>query len=192
MRNLKFLLIAITSAFIACNGQAERKQSADNSIIINLAKENSIDTIKTNNKALIIKKKADFIIAYNCTVSFEGGYVNDSNDKGGETYKGISRVNHPEFIGWEIIDAYKQNGNFPKILSSIENLELMVRNFYKKEYWIKMRGDEILDQKTANLIFDSCVNMGVFQGIKISQSALGISKTGIMDDATLKALNSLL
>lgn len=192
MRNTKYLFIAITSVLTVCNIQTESKTSVNNSRTINLIKVNSTDTIKIKKEELNIKKKADFIIAYNYTMKIEGGYVNDPNDRGGETYKGISRVNHPKFQGWEIIDAYKLNKDFPKILTSLENLEIMVQNLYKKEYWDKMRGDEILDQKIANMIFSCCVNMGISQGIKISQNILGISKTGKMDDATLKALNSIL
>ena len=34
---------------------------------------------------------ADFRLAYKKIEAAEGGYVNDPDDKGGETYKGISR-----------------------------------------------------------------------------------------------------
>ena len=33
--------------------------------------------------------------AFKEVAAIEGGYVNDPQDTGGETYKGISRVNHP-------------------------------------------------------------------------------------------------
>ena len=35
---------------------------------------------------------ANFDIAYRRTSRFEGGYVNDPKDAGGETYNGISRT----------------------------------------------------------------------------------------------------
>lgn len=39
-------------------------------------------------------KMAEFNIAFQKTLTHEGGYVNDPEDSGGETYKGISRNNH--------------------------------------------------------------------------------------------------
>ena len=39
----------------------------------------------------------------------EGGYVNDKDDAGGETYKGISRRYNPTWQGWTMIDSYKSD-----------------------------------------------------------------------------------
>ena len=39
---------------------------------------------------------ADFNDAFDETMGHEGGYVNDSNDAGGETYRGISRRFNPQ------------------------------------------------------------------------------------------------
>lgn len=58
---------------------------------------------------------ADFDKAYFRTCKFEGGYANDKNDSGGETYKGISRVHNPKWGGWKIIDSYKKKKIFRKI-----------------------------------------------------------------------------
>ena len=38
---------------------------------------------------------ADFLKAFNKIIVNEGGYVNDKDDKGGETFMGITRKNHP-------------------------------------------------------------------------------------------------
>ena len=38
----------------------------------------------------------------------EGGYVNDKDDAGGETYRGISRKYNPTWQGWTMIDSYKK------------------------------------------------------------------------------------
>ncbi len=48
---------------------------------------------------------ANFTQAYNLTSAHEGGYVNDAIDRGGETYRGISRVYHSSWKGWSNIDA---------------------------------------------------------------------------------------
>lgn len=39
----------------------------------------------------------------------EGGYVNDKDDAGGETYRGISRKYNPTWQGWNMIDQYKKH-----------------------------------------------------------------------------------
>jgi lysozyme family protein len=44
--------------------------------------------------------KAKKIIEF--TLRNEGYYVNDKDDSGGETYRGISRVNFPKWAGWAI------------------------------------------------------------------------------------------
>jgi len=155
-------------------------------------------------------KKANFIIAYKITEKYEGGYVNDPRDNGGETYKGVSRKSNPNWEGWTIIDSCKKsNKNFKKILPTIIKLESTVQKLFKRKYWDKMRGDEFIDQDMANKLYDTCVNMGVTTAIRIFQeSFLGLSinksdsvisnlikkrgmKYGQMDDKTLNMANSL-
>ena len=64
----------------------------------------------------------------------EGGYVNDKDDSGGETYKGISRVNWPRWSGWVIVDICKKDSkNFPKNLYSNPTLNELVVGVV--EYW---------------------------------------------------------
>jgi type VI secretion system secreted protein VgrG len=40
----------------------------------------------------------NFLKAFNTTMTFEGGYANDPDDAGGETYMGISRRYHPDWV----------------------------------------------------------------------------------------------
>jgi len=56
---------------------------------------------------------AEFNIALQKTLAHEGGYSNDPNDMGGETYKGISRASHSVWKGWAIVDKYKKLSGFP-------------------------------------------------------------------------------
>lgn len=46
----------------------------------------------------------NFLKSYDILIKHEGGYVNDPDDKGGETYKGIARKFNPDWKGWKIID----------------------------------------------------------------------------------------
>ena len=76
----------------------------------------------------------------------EGGYVNDPDDKGGETYKGISRKNWKVWSGWKIIDNSKSLANFPKCLYVNTLLNEYVIDFYKRNFWVPIGGDSIKDQ----------------------------------------------
>jgi lysozyme family protein len=117
---------------------------------------------------------ANFNPAYSITKNIEGGYANDSVDKGGETYKGISRENFPEWIGWPIVDANKALSNFPDAMEANEGLQNLVRLFYKKEFWDGCNLDYIIDQAIANEIFDTAVNMGVYIASVFLQKALNV------------------
>ncbi len=50
---------------------------------------------------------ADFKTAIEATLKAEGGYVNDPDDPGGETYKGIARNRNSKWSGWTHIDLLK-------------------------------------------------------------------------------------
>jgi len=107
---------------------------------------------------------ADFDIAFNATMGHEGGYVNDPDDAGGETYRGIARRYNPQWEGWNIIDDTKPN--IPD-----DKLDRHVRNFYEVMYWDVNRLDDF-PQVIANEMFDTAVNMGVTRAAKFLQSAL--------------------
>ena len=51
---------------------------------------------------------ADFDIEFNKVVLAEGGYVNNPNDNGEETYLGISRKYNPGWDAWREIDNIKR------------------------------------------------------------------------------------
>lgn len=134
---------------------------------------------------------ANFDVAYNRTSKFEGGYVNDKNDRGGETYKGIARKFHADWKGWNIIDAYKKKANFPKNLSLDSQLQKLVKDLYRKLYWDAVWGDKLLNQKVANDLYDTAVNMGVATSIKLSQRIYKMTETGKMSIELLNKLNSI-
>lgn len=136
---------------------------------------------------------ASLIEAYKRTGKFEGGYANNKNDSGGETYFGISRVHNPTWKGWVIVDAQKKKSNFPSNLKDkrpeLERLEL---NLYKLNYWDKVWGDKIQNQLVANDMYDTAVNMGVGTSIKLSERQFKLKETGVMSEALLNKLNSIM
>lgn len=122
---------------------------------------------------------ANFNIAYGKTVGFEGGYANDPDDFGKETYMGISRRYHPGWSGWQIIDYYKNvyKSNLEKFkarLTSDKELSNRVKLFYKTNYWdINILG-EFNSQDIANELFDTGVNLGYNDAAAFLQLALNV------------------
>lgn len=108
---------------------------------------------------------AKFEDAIEKTILKEGGYVNNKNDKGGETYMGISRKAHPDSKIWAIVDVitkkYKTVKTINKYLRANLELTNLIKDIYKKEYWDKLSLDKEKSQRLANQIFDNAVNMGV-------------------------------
>jgi len=127
---------------------------------------------------------ADFSVAYEKTMGHEGGYVNDPDDAGGETYKGISRVYNPSWSGWAIIDIAKGEPNFPDSLESNMELQESVGLFYKDKYWDVNRLDEdTFAQSVGEEMFDTGVNMGVSRAGKFLQKSLNyLNRNGDLYD----------
>ena len=134
---------------------------------------------------------ADYRHAINRVLRTEGGYVNDPDDAGGETYKGISRKNWPNWIGWKIVDAQRTDKNFPKLLNSLSALQDSVISFYKREFWDKVGGDQIASQTIADNLVDSAVNEGVKSAVKRAQGIVGLAQNGVISPELVTKLNSL-
>lgn len=134
---------------------------------------------------------ANFNIAFKRTVASEGGYVNDTDDKGKETYMGISRVYHPKEVMWNVIDVAKKYHS-GKVLNYVLKESSVVQNnvksIYKKEYWDVLHLDEVNNQRIANEIFDDAVNRGVKAAVKSIQKVLGMKVNGIINE---KLINNL-
>lgn len=142
---------------------------------------------------------ADFKKAFQRTMEYEGGYVNDPDDPGGETYRGIARRRHPEWEGWEEIDRVKTAENFPRSLKDNRELDRSVRRFYKERFWDQFWGDRMPDQGIADELFDASVNIGVKVSVTFLQKGLNalnynasryneVREDGIFGEKTLKAL----
>lgn len=134
---------------------------------------------------------ANFIIAYKKTGGWEGGWNHVSGDRGGETYKGIARKFWPKWAGWKIIDEYKKTHKLTKgdfIKDSV--LDQLVLDFYKKEFWDVVSGDQIEDQATGNTLYDFGVNAGYGQSIKNIETVLGLKPTGKISKELIKRANN--
>lgn len=129
----------------------------------------------------------EFIKAYVITLTSEGFYANHPNDRGGETFKGIARKFHPSWKGWVIVDEYKTKPNFPQNLYKVvDALDELTREFYYKEFWLKMKLDQIRYQPILNELFDTGVNMGPATAITDLQRSLNILNRNQKDYPDLK------
>ena len=130
---------------------------------------------------------ANFAIALASTETWEGGYVNNPSDSGGETYTGISRRNWPNWPGWPIIDNSKSQVDFPKGLKMNVGLQALVSQFYQQHFW---RFETLDDQQVANKLFDFAVNVGMFHCAKIAQQICQVTCDGRIGPKTIAAINS--
>ena len=127
---------------------------------------------------------AKFDIEFDKLILSEGGYVDDPDDAGGETYLGISRKNNPKWIGWEVIDDEKKKGlkNITARLKKDVALTNSVKLLYKQNYWDIFELDDIPSQGIAHQLFDTCVNCGKSRAIIIAQQIIGMTITGKWSD----------
>lgn len=111
----------------------------------------------------------------------EGGYVNDPDDPGGETYCGISRRYFPGWGGWFTIDDCKSrfgpnwSGKASPLASDL--LEVAVGEFYRKHFWDRFQGDKLAEIGGPDLpieLFDQAVNLGVGRAVQHLQQAMNI------------------
>lgn len=123
---------------------------------------------------------ADFLPAYEEMIKNEGGYklTNVKGDRGGQTYAGIARKRWPDWAGWMDID----HGEIPDTQR--------VRDFYRVNFWDRVRGDDIERQAVAQNLFDFAVNAGPVTAIKLAQLVVDVTADGALGPKTLAALNA--
>lgn len=120
---------------------------------------------------------ANFLSAQNFILNKEGGYANLLNDKGGETYRGISRNYNPDWTGWGIVDFYKQsypNGVPNNTIFKDDALDKSVNDYYYSNYWKPIGADAIKSDSVALILYDAAVNSGLGTTQKIVSNVLGI------------------
>jgi len=123
--------------------------------------------------------------AFKIVLDFEGGYVNDPDDKGGETNYGItaSTLNSAKTKGWIPFNVTIQN-------IKIEHAKII----YKKGYWDAVQADS-LPHPLDLIMFDSAVNHGPNAAVKLLQKSLNVllpytelAVDGIIGPLTMRAV----
>lgn len=134
----------------------------------------------------------NFSEAYKLTGHNEGGYSNNADDHGGETYAGISRKFWPNWPGWALVDKAKAFAKSTPLINhwlDQNGIEPYVAAFYKANFWDANKLDLVKDQQLANNIYDFGVNSGVVKAAKALQEVLKVSNDGIIGQQTINALN---
>jgi lysozyme family protein len=125
------------------------------------------------------------------TLKWESGYNNDPEDKGKETYRGITRRDHPDWEGWAILDKYKPLRRGDIINDSA--LKEAVQNLYHQKYFILRHFDKLDFSIVAIQCFDFAVLGGYsvkrLQALLNDRYGLKLSVDGVMGDKTLAAIN---
>lgn len=119
----------------------------------------------------MLNQLMNFEDAVEIVLDFEGGYVFDANDPGGETKFGISKRAYPQ---WDIKNLTKE-----KAIS-----------IYKHDYWDPVGCDK-LPPALRLLVFDCAVNQGQTVARKLLQKALGVIQDGILGPVTFDALKDI-
>lgn len=90
----------------------------------------------------------------------EGGESSDAYDRGGQTYRGISIVHHPDWAGWYHI----RGGDYTAA-------DALVDKFYEENYWKPAHCWE-LPPPIALVVFDGAVHSGVGRSVGWLQKAV--------------------
>lgn len=121
---------------------------------------------------------ADYKILKPFILKWEGGFVNDPNDSGGATNKGVTLAT---------FRRYKGEGATVADLKAITDEDWTA--IYKQMYWDKFKADEIKSQTVANLCVDWLWMSGT-KAIKYVQRLVGATEDGIVGKQTLARLNA--
>ena len=116
---------------------------------------------------------------------FEGGFVNDKDDKGGATKYGVTLQT------W-IANGHDKNGD-GKI--NVEDIKLLTpedaKMIAKKIYWDYFKADQIHNQTIAEIIVDWGWGSGRTTIAKKIQTMLGLKADGLVGTSTLERINSI-
>lgn len=116
-------------------------------------------------------------------LKYEGGYVNDPLDKGGETNMGITA---------KALETAKKQGLIPNSVTVKTLTKEHARIIYEHNYYLAGKCN-IMPHPLSFAHFDACVNHGVGGAGKLLQKMLngfgyGLTVDGIIGTKTIKAL----
>ena len=121
-----------------------------------------------------------FAAAEAFTLSQEGGWADNSVDRGGPTMDGITLAVYRAWL--------HDPGATPERLRAISSDE--VRMIYRELYWNPISGD-LLQPGVGLAVFDAAVNLGVHEAAKLLQTCVGATRDGVIGPVTVARSNRM-
>lgn len=117
-------------------------------------------------------------------LKWEGGFVNDPDDLGGATNKGVT------IATWKQCGYDKDgDGDIDVVDLKLITVKDMTDRILKPHYWDRWKADTINNQSIADILVDWVWGSGKW-GITIPQQLLGVEADGLVGNKTIQALNS--
>ena len=121
---------------------------------------------------------ADYKVIIPFILKWEGGFVNDPDDRGGATNKGVT------------IATFRQVYGKQKTVTDLKNITAdQWKYIFKKLFWDKCKCDAIEDQSVANIIVDYAWGSGTSRAVRDVQAIVGTACDGIAGQKTAAAIN---
>lgn len=117
----------------------------------------------------------NFDQAFDRLIGHEGGYSNHPDDPGGATRWGVTE---------KVARSWGYTGDMRDLPGSV------AKEIYQALYWVKVRADELPEAVRFD-VFDTAVNSGVGQSVKLLQRAAGCADDGILGPKTLSSVRAM-
>jgi lysozyme family protein len=131
---------------------------------------------------------ASFDLFLPMLLRFEGGYVDDPTDPGGETNKGVTMTTF-QHCSHELLGIEPTSDN----LKSLSDAQAGI--IYRSLYWDNISGDDFELQDLANIVCDFYVNAGTHATSLLQRllNALGahLVEDGSIGPASIQALGNV-
>lgn len=117
----------------------------------------------------------NFNEAFDRLIGHEGGYSNHPDDPGGVTM-------------WGVTQAVARSWGYTGDMRSLPRDT--AKEIYEALYWKRVRAEEMPEAVRFD-VFDTAVNSGVGQAVKILQRSAGVSDDGVIGPKTLAAVRTM-
>jgi lysozyme family protein len=114
--------------------------------------------------------------SFAAVLKHEGSFVNNPKDPGGMTNLGVTKVSWEAYMDHDVSE-FEMRALTPEI----------VKPFYKKNYWDKIRGDD-LPSGIDYAAYDWAVNSGPGRAAKYLQRIAGVAEDGTIGPRSLEAI----
>jgi len=142
--------------------------------------------------------------------AIEGGWVDDPDDNGKETFRGFARAYNSKSPVWPVVDDIKKRNpiftaqayadrpqNLNKLLYANKFINDIIDQVYERDYFNINRLGELNDQQLAENVADCGVNCGTGTAARMLQKSYNnahgnpvIDADGRIGNSTLSAVNS--